>query len=64
MTLKTKKFIGNDIASKLNENFSGLTLDILKNHLRNKDRDPCGRRHSDKAKKFALTLHTSILQSL
>ena len=53
--LKIKELISNDIASRLSERFSGLTLDLMKNHLLNKDKNPHGRRHNDGANKFALT---------
>ena len=55
--LTSRKMINNDAASNLNENFSGLTFEVIKNHLFNKDREPRGRRHNDEAKKFALTLN-------
>ena len=49
--------ISSDVASTLNENFSGLTLELIKNQLENQGRNCYGRRHSDEAKKFALTLN-------
>ena len=55
--LTSRKMINNDAASNLNENFSGLTFEVIKNHLFNKDREPRGRRHNDEAKKYALTLN-------
>ena len=55
--LTSRKLINNDAASRLNENFSGLTLELIKNHFYNQDRDPRGRRHNDEVKKFALTLN-------
>ena len=55
--LISRKLINNEAASNLNENFSGLTLELIKNHLFNQDREPCARRHNDEAKKFALSLN-------
>ena len=55
--LTSRKLINNEVASNLNENFSGLTLELIKNHLFNQDREPRGRRHNDEAKKFGLTLN-------
>ena len=48
---------------KLNENFSGLTLDMIKNQINNQDRDPRGCRYSDEVKKFALTLSFHSLRA-
>ena len=56
--LSSKQLINNDIATTLNENFSGLTLELIKNQFNNQSKlDPRGRRHNDEAKKFVLTLN-------
>ena len=41
--LTSRKLINNEAASNLNETFSGLTLEVIKNHLFNQDREPRGR---------------------
>ena len=45
------------VADAIAETFSGLTGEIIKNHLKNLGRKKTGVRHSDEVKKFALTLH-------
>ena len=54
--LNEKTLIDQKTVIKLNEHFSGLTLDTIKNQINNQDRDPRGRQYSDEVKKFALTL--------
>ena len=54
--LKNKSLIDDRTAIKLDEKFSGLTMEIIQNQLQNQNRDPRGRRYSDEVKKFALTL--------
>ena len=43
--LKEKSLIDQRTALKLNENFSGLTINIIENQLKNQNRDPRGRRY-------------------
>ena len=54
--LKERKLLDDDVASMLEENFSGITAEVMINQLKNKDRDPRGRRYTSEVKKFALTL--------
>ena len=55
--MKDKQLVGPVAAAQLEETFSGLSSDIILNHFQNKDKSSRGNRHSDEAKKFALTLH-------
>ena len=41
--LKEKCLVDQSTALKLNESFSGLTMDIIQNQLKNQNRDPKGR---------------------
>jgi len=50
-------YIANDVADLLEQNFSGISCEIFKSELVNKDRSAHGHRYSDEIKKFALTLH-------
>ena len=52
-----KSLIDKKTAIKLNENFSGLNLEMIQNQLSNQNRDPKGRRYSNEVKRFALNLH-------
>ena len=54
--LKQRNLLDDDVAAMLDENFSGITADLLKSELKNQHRDPRGRRYTDEVKKFALTL--------
>ena len=55
--LLEKKLISEDVSKILEENFSGLPLDIIQNHFKNKDWNSRGQRQSDEVKGFALTLN-------
>ena len=55
--MKDKALIDDKTFLKLNDSFSGVTLDMIANQIHNQDRDPRGRRYSDEVKKFALTLN-------
>ena len=55
--LKDEMHIANDVADLLEQNFSGISCEIFKSELVNKDRSAHGHRYSDEIKKFALTLH-------
>ena len=55
--LVKKNLLQRSFAEELKEQFPGITSDIIVNHFSNKDKKPRGYRHSDEAKKFALTLH-------
>ena len=63
--LTSKKLVNNEAASNLNEVFSGLTLELIKNHLFDQDRegDTVGRRHNDEAKKFSSNLSDNCTES-
>ena len=54
--LKSKDLISNNVTTILEENFSGLSSDIILNHFSNKDRKNQGNRHSEPVKRFAMTL--------
>ena len=49
--LVQKNLISDDVRKILDENFSGLPLEIIKNHFANQDRNPNGQRHCDEAKR-------------
>ena len=53
--LAKKKLLKENFVEQLKEMFPGLSAEIITNHFKNKDRKPQGYRHSDDAKKFALT---------
>ena len=57
--LKREKSISKASNAKetLDGSFNGLSLDLIQNHFINQNRDHRGRRHNEKAKKFALTLN-------
>ena len=55
--LKEKNLLTNDAAIVLNENFSGLTHEIIQNQFKNQNIKPKGHRYNDEIKKFALTLN-------
>ena len=55
--LKEKSLINQSTASLLEEKLSGLTLEVIKNQLKNQDRGSQGRRYDEEVKKFALTLN-------
>jgi len=50
-------YIANDAADLLEQHFSGISWEIFKSELINKDRLAHEHRFSDEIKKFALTLH-------
>ena len=54
--LVKKQLLTDDVSANLEKSFSGLPLDIIKNHHKNKDQKNKGHRHSDEVKRFALTL--------
>ena len=55
--LRQQNLVSSSVANVLEENFSGVSFNVLMNHFVNKDRKPQGHRHNDEAKKFAMTLH-------
>ena len=55
--LKDDMYIANDAADLLELNFSGISCEIFKSKLINKDRLAHEHRLSDEIKKFAQTLH-------
>ena len=55
--LKDKQIINEQPAVQLQDAFSGLSLEVIKNHFLNRNRSTKGYRHNEDAKKFALTLH-------
>ena len=55
--LKEKSLINQSTASLLEKKFSGLTLEMIKNQLKNQDRGSQGRRYDEEVKKFGLTLN-------
>ena len=54
-SLREKSLISDATAINLEENFDGITSDMIKNQLKNQSRNPKGRRYCDEVKKFALT---------
>ncbi len=54
--LKERKLLDDDVASMLEENFSGITAEVMINQLKNKDRDPRGRRYTSEVKKVCINL--------
>ena len=55
--LKDKKLVNDDVANILQQNFSGLTREIISNKIHNNNVKPKGHRYNDEIKRFALTLH-------
>ena len=55
--LQTNDLLSKKTADVLQESFSGITLDVISNHLNNQDKSARGYRHSEEAKRFAITLH-------
>ena len=55
--LRDKKLLSDDSSKNLEQYFSGLSAEIIKNHFKNQNKATVGRRHSDEAKRFAMTLH-------
>ena len=55
--MQSSNLLQKKTADLLKESFSGVTLDVLSNHLNNQHKQPRGYRHSDEAKRFAITLH-------
>ena len=43
--LKQRNLLDDDIAVMVDDNFSGIIADVIKNQLRNQIRDPRGRRY-------------------
>ena len=59
--MKENCLIDQGTALKLNESFSGLTVDIIQNQLKHQSRDPKGRRYSDEiCTDFKLIFATSV----
>ena len=55
--LKDKKLLCANSSERLEGLFTGLSSDLIINHFKNQNWIATGRRHSDEAKKFAMTLH-------
>ncbi len=55
--LKERELMAPSIADCLENNFSGLTGELIINHFNNTDRHRNSMRYTDDVKKFALTLH-------
>ena len=55
--LRDKKLLSDDSSKNLEQYFSGLSAEIIKNHFKNQNKATVGRRHLDEAKRFAMTLH-------
>ena len=55
--LKERCLVSPTVASVLDNNFSGVSLDVIRNHFSNKGKKSQGHRHSEEAKRFAVTLH-------
>ena len=55
--LKQKQFLSTDAADILETNFSGMSKELMKSELKNKNRGAEGGRYSDELKKFAMILH-------
>ena len=55
--LKEERLVDADAHELLSTCFSGLTLAVFRNQVRNQTRTPTGRRYSDDIVKFAVTLH-------
>ena len=48
--LKQRNLLDDDIAVMVDDNFSGIIADVIKNQLKNQIRDPRGRRYTDEVK--------------
>ena len=57
--LVKKELLHHNFAKQLQRQFPDMSCDIISNHFVNKDKKPQGHRHSEEAKKFALTLNFS-----
>ena len=55
--LSDRKLLKDEFAEQLKEKFPGMSAEVIANHFDNFGKDSRGFRHSDDAKKFALTLH-------
>ena len=55
--MRNKKLLGKAPADLLEDQFSGLTLHMFQNQIKNSTRKAGGRRYHEEIKKFALTLH-------
>ena len=55
--LSERKLLSDNFAEELKEKFPGMSAEIMLNHFNNCSKKPQGYRHSDEAKKFALTLN-------
>ena len=55
--LRNKNLVSTDVCNIIEQNFSGVAYDVVQNYFINKDRSSRGHRHSDSAKRFAMTLH-------
>ena len=57
--LKERSLLSADASNVIDECFSGLSLQIIRNHFTNQDRAPNGYRHNEEVKKFVVSLHYS-----
>ena len=55
--MRNRKLLEKAPADLLQDQFSGLTLEMFQNQMKNSVRKPEGRRYNEEIKKFALTLH-------
>ena len=55
--LVQRNLLHENFAEQLKRQFPGMSYEVISNHFANKDKKPQGHRHSDEAKKFALTLN-------
>ena len=61
--LRDKSSISDETAINLEENFTGMSSELIKNQLKNQARNPKGRRYCDEVKRFALTLNFYSLRA-
>ena len=55
--MRNRKLLENAPADLLQDQFSGLTLEMFQNQIKNSVQKPGGRRYNEEIKKVALTLH-------
>ena len=55
--LSERKLLSDEFSIQLKEKFPGMSAEIIANHFSNHGKVARGFRHSDEAKKFALTLN-------
>ena len=55
--IKNRKWISETNASNLEDQFSGITKEVIQNQLRNNGKGATGRRYSEEFKQFALTVY-------